>query len=296
MATGITISSTSNMSSGSKILVASAREAFEPAAPDPDLIASKSIPTGTKQYDQLVYARLGQATALTEGVDLAQSEQLVTNVISITPTEHGIIATLSKRLIRRQGDSDVVGTTGRMIGASLKRRMANDVIALYDTFTKSIVGASVGLDITYFRGGVAYLMTDNNTAYGPAPMPVHASLHIEQISDIVLDLSDPGTSVGRAGAGFPAELLERWWRGKDRLYGVSIFNSGLISRDASGDSKGAMFHPESMYIVIANEADAVEEKDNSLRATEYGIFQEWGEALAVDPHGLEVYSDTAATV
>ncbi len=299
MATGITLSSTSNLSSGQKILVASAREAFEPAAPDPDLIANKSIGVGQKQYDQLIYARLAQANALTEGVDLAQSEQLVANTISITPTEHGIIATLSKRLIRRQGDKDVVGTTGRMIGASLKRRMANDVIALYDTFTKSIVGASVGLDITYFRGAMAYLLTDNNSAYGPAPLPLKASLHIEQISDIMLDLTNTtGTTAGNApfANGLSQELVQRWWKGSDRLYSIQIWNSGLISRDTSGDSKGAIFAEESMYIVTANEADATEEKDNSLRATEYGIFQEWGEALAVDPHGLEVYSDTAATV
>ena len=44
MATGISLSSTSNMSSGQKILVASAMVASEPAAPDPDLIDNERIP------------------------------------------------------------------------------------------------------------------------------------------------------------------------------------------------------------------------------------------------------------
>ena len=39
-----------------------------------------------------------------------------------------------------------------------------------------------------------------------------------------------------------------------------------------------------------------EEDDNSLRAIEYGCFQEWGEGERADAHGVEVYSDSEATV
>jgi len=296
MATGLSISSTSNLSSGQKILVAKAREAFEPAAPDPDLVENHRIPQGHKQWDLLTYARLTTAQALSEGVDLTASQQLVTNSLSITPSEHGIISTISKRLVRRQGDSSVVSTAGTMIANSLRRRMALDVIALYDGFSKSVVGAGSALDVTYFRGAISYLMTDNSSSYGPAPMPLRAALHIEQISDIILDISDPGTAAGGRPAGFGDDLLQRWWRGNDRLYGVQVFHSGNITRDSSDDSKGAILAEGALALVMANDADATEETDNSLRAVEYGIFQEWGEGERADVHGVEVYSDTAATV
>ena len=296
MATGLSVSSTSNLSSGQKIVVANAKVAYEPAAPDPDLVENHRIPQGHKQWDILTYARLSQASALTEGVDLAQTQQLVAASLSITPTEHGVIATLSKRLIRRQGDKSVMSTTGTLIANSLRRRQANDVIALYDGFTKTIPGDGQGLDITHFRGSVAYLLTDNDSAYGPAPMPVHAALHIEQISDIILDLSDPGTAAGGRPAGFGNDLLTRWWRGNDRLYGIPIFHSGNISRDSDSDSKGAIFAKEALVLVMANNADVTEETDESLRAVEIGIFQEWSEAERADPHGVEIYSDTTAIV
>ena len=296
MATGLSISSTSNLSSGQKILVAKAKEAFEPAAADPDLIENHRIPQGHKQWDLLTYARLTTAQALSEGVDLTASQQLVTNSLSITPSEHGIISTISKRLVRRQGDSSVVSTAGTMIANSLRRRMALDVIALYDGFSKSVVGAGSALDVTYFRGAIAYLMTDNSSSYGPAPMPLRAALHIEQISDIILDISDPGTAAGGRPAGFGDDLLQRWWRGNDRLYGVQVFHSGNITRDSSSDSKGAIMAEGALAIVMATNADATEETDNSLRAVEYGLFQEWGEGERADVHGVEVYSDTAATV
>tara|TARA_R100000808_G_scaffold1038_4_gene4925 strand:+ start:4434 stop:5321 length:888 start_codon:yes stop_codon:yes gene_type:complete len=295
MATGLSLSSTSNLTNGQRILIASAKEAYEPAAPDPDLIDSERIPTGTKQWDISTYARLSDATALTEGVDLSSVQQLATNTLQLTPAEHGILVTLSNRLIRRQGDSSVVTVAGRQIGASLRRRMAKDVIALYDGFSESVPGASTGLDITHFRGSVAFLLTDDDGNYGPAPMPVHAALHIEQISDIVGDLSDPGAVVSSRD-GYSAELMQRWWRGTDRLYGVPIFHSGNIERDGSDDAKGAIFAKEAIYMVIANDADVTEEEDNSLRAKEYGIFQEWAEGERADAHGVEIYSDAAQTI
>ena len=295
MATGISISSTSNLSSGQKILVASAREAYEPAAPDPDLVENHRIPQGHKQWDILTYARLTSAQAVTEGVDLSSSQQLVANSLSITPAEHGIIATLSKRLIRRQGDTSVVSTAGKMLAASLRRRQALDVISLYDGFSKSTPGASNAIDITTFRGAVAYLLTDNSSSYGPAPLPLHAALHIEQISDIILDISDPGATIS-ARDGLSAEMLQRWWKGSDRLYGVQVFHSGNITRDSANDSKGGLFAKEALAVVMANNADSTEQEDHSLRATEYGIFQEWGEGERADVHGVEMYSNSSSTL
>lgn len=294
MATGLSISSTSNLSSGQKILIASAQVAFEPAAPNPDLVRSERMPMGHKQWDIQTYARLSDASSLTEGVDLAQSQQLVAATVTVTPDEKGIIAQVSKRLVRRQGDSNVVSTTGTLIANSLRRLQDKNVITLFDGFSKSVVGTGSTLDITHFRGSVAYLLTDNDSAYGPAPLPVHASLHIEQISDIILDITDPGAVVS-SRFGMSADMLQRWWKGSDRLYGVQVFHGGNIARSGN-DAKGALFASSALAQVMANEAEPTEESDNSLRATEYGLFQEWSEAEIADPHGVEVFSDAAATV
>ena len=294
MATGLTLSTTSNLSSGQKILWTTAKAAFEPAAPDPDIVSNERIPQGHLTWRNGIFARLAQANALSEGVDLGQTEQLVVNYTSITPTEHGIITTLSKRLVRVQGDTAVIGTAGKLMGIALRARMANDVIALYDTLTKSIVGTGSPLDVTYFRGAVSYLMTDNNTAYGPAQPPFVAALHSEQISDIIVDITDPGAVIS-SRFGWSAEMMQRWWRTRDRLYGVEVFLSGYIARSGN-DAKGFLGDGDAFHLVMATGADAENEKDISLRATEYGLFQEWGEALQIDPHAVEVFSDAAATV
>lgn len=296
--TGLSLSSTganlTQLSHGQKILVAAAMEAFEPAAPDPDLISSQRIPAGHKQWDIQTVARMADAAALTEGVDLAQTQQLFVNTVQITPTEHGIIATVSKELIRRQGNMSVMPVVGSLIGNSLRRRMAKDVIALYSGFSKDGGGgAGAALDITHVRGSTAYLLTDNDSEYGPAQLPLHGALHIEQISDIILDITDTaprGTTTGISG-----DMLQRWWRGTDRLYGAQFFHSGNIARDSGDDAIGFYGNPAAAAIVMANEAEATEETDNSLRAIELGMFQSWGESEVVDWWAVNITSDAAAT-
>ena len=137
-------------------------------------------------------------------------------------------------------------------------------------------------------------MTDNNSNFGPAPMPVNAALHVEQISDIIADITD--TAPRGTTTGLTEDLLQRWYRGSDRLYGVPIVHSGNIERDSGNDAKGAIFASEALYMVIANDADVTEEDDNSLRAKEYGIFQEWAEGERADAHGVEIFSDAEATI
>jgi hypothetical protein len=294
MATGLSLSSTSNLSNGQRILIAAAVDAFEPAAPNPDLIRSERIPQGTKQWDINTYARLSSASALTEGVDLSQSQQLAVNTLQITPAEHGIIATVSKPLIRRQGDKAVLPGVGAMLAASLRRRQDLDVIALYDGFSKDTPGAGTALDITHFRGAAAYLGTDNDSDYGPAPMPYYASLHIEQISDLIVDLTD--TAPRGTTTGLTDDIIQRWWRAADRLYGVQVFHGGNITRDSNDDSKGAIFNPDALVMVMANEAEATEQTDESARMIELGVFQEWSEGERADAHGVEIFSDTLATI
>ena len=298
--TGLNISSTSNLPTGQKIMIASAMAAFEPQAPNPDLIRSIRMPEGNKQWDVETFARLADAAALNEGVDLTVTQQLFTNTVTVTPDEKGIMGRASKRLVRRQGDSDIVGTLGTLLAESLRRLMDKNVITLYDGFSKSVVGAGNAIDITTFRGTIAYLRTDNDSEYGPAQFPLFGSLHIEGISDIIADLVDPGLVSGHESAaprdGLSAEMLKRWWRGSDRLHSIQVFESGNITRDTGDDAKGAIFSRTSLVQVMANNAETTREDDNSLRAVEYGIFQEWSEAEIADPHGAEVFHDAAATV
>lgn len=296
MATGLSVATTSNMSTGQRIFVAQAIMANEPAAPGPDLVESERIPQGTKQWDILSWARFANAGALTEGVDLTVSQQLVSTALSLTPAEFGILAQVSWRLQRRQGDASIAGAVGRMVGASLRRRQDADVITLFDGFSKSTPGSSNVLTSVHLQGSYAFLATDNDSTFGPAPTPYVADLHVEQFNDIIRDIASPADFNVMTVPGMSQELIQNWWMGRHRLYGMQFFRGGNIPRDASGDSKGAIFARQAIYMVVANNADMTEEKDNSLRANEFGAFQEWATGERADPWGVEIFSDTAVTI
>jgi hypothetical protein len=96
--------------------------------------------------------------------------------------------------------------------------------------------------------------------------------------------------------GLSAELVQRWWRGADRAYGVQVFHSAYISIDGSDDAKGGLFAQEALHMVLEGNDESTRETDESRRTTEYGLFKSWGEAERADPHGVEMLFDAEATV
>jgi len=245
---------------------------MEPAAPEPELITSVRMPAGHKQYDVLTYARLADAVALTEGVDLTEVQQLAANYLSINPNEHGIIVTLSKRAMDRQPES-LQEMAGTMQGISMRARQAKDIDALFDGFSKSVGGAGTALDITHFRGTFSYLRTDNDTEFGPAPMPLLSGLHPEGISDLVLDLTDAGTRTGGVESGLSTELIQQWWRGSDRAYGVQVFDLPYLTRDGSDDYKGTVMSQEALVMVLEAEDDKPTQVDIGADRGERGVYK-----------------------
>jgi hypothetical protein len=296
MAEGITLSTTSNLSDGSREMIKQASIAFEPAAPDPDLWTSDTLLDGHDTRNVSTMTRLTQSAAITEGMDVSAAQQLVSATLKIEPTEHAILVTLSKRAIKRQGDQSLQGTAGEQMAVAQREREAKDIIALYSGASKQIVGAGNAIDVTHFRGGVAYLLTDNSRSYGPAQMPLIAALHIEQISDIIVDISDAGVQSGSRPSGFGVDLLQRWWKGSDRLHGVQIFHSGYIALDSGDDAIGAIGNANALVIVDEGPDDVGEETDRSHRVVEFSFVKSWGEGEKADPHFIGVTSDAAATV
>ena len=300
--TGISLSTTSQLSAGQKILIAAAMRAHEPAAADPDLISSARLPKGHKQYDLLTYARLAQADNLTEGVDYTSVQQLFANLMTVDPSEYGIIVTISKRAMDRQPE-DLQRMAGELQGVSIRQRHATRVIALYDGFSKIVGSAGTTLDITHMRGSTAFLQTDNDSEFGPAPMPYKYAAHAENISDIVADITQgSAASVTRTAAtstpegGVPAAVLKAWWRGSDRAYGTQVFHSGYMTRDSLDDVKGGLFATNALFTVTERDNDRATEVDASHRLTEFGLFRATGEVERADPHGVEMFFDASSTV
>ena len=291
MATGLTLSSSSSLSDMSKTVIASAISNIEPAGPTNQLVSRYDIPQGAKQVNIPIWGR-NDAHALTEGVDISTPQQLSVTVTSITASEHGIMTFVSDRL-SRQNNEDILAHVGEVQGGALGRLLEDDLITLFDGFSNSI--GSAGSNLTYrdIAGAVSFLKTDNNSSFGMAPGQPNAVMHPEQIRRFVQEVT--GIQAGGSGMaaqpipeGITADVIQNYFRGNERAFGVPIFQSGVLSRDGSGDAKGAVFVPGALALAMAHEMEAEEERDASLRGTEMVMVGEWAEAEVADPWGVEM--------
>ena len=298
MATGLTLSSSSALSSMSKIIIASAIANIEPAGPTNQLVSRYDIPKGAKQVNIPIWGR-NNAAALTEGVDINTPQQLSVTVENITASEHGILTFVSDKLTR-QNNEDILSHVGDVQGGALGRLLEDDLVVLFDSFTISIGAQDTVLTFRQVAGAVSYLKTDNNASYGQAPGTPNGVFHPEQIRRFVQEVTSiqAGGSSGMAAqpipAGVTAEVVESYWRGNEKIFGVPIYQSGVLGRDANDDAKGAIFVKEAIALAMAHEVEAEQERDASLRGTEVVMVGEWGEAQIADPWGVEMYGDAVA--
>ena len=292
MATGLTLSSSSSLSDMSKIIIANAIANIEPAGPTNQLVSRYDIPKGAKQVNVPVWGR-NDAAALTEGVDISTPQQLSVSVTSITASEHGIMTFVSDRLTR-QNNEDILSHVGEVQGGALGRLLEDDLIVLFDGFSNSIGAAGSLLTFYHVAGAVSYLKTDNDSSYGMAPGTPNGVFHPEQIRGFVQEMTgiQGGGTTGMAAQPIPegitAEVVKNYFRGNEKAFGVPIFQSGVLSRDGSGDTKGAIFVPQAIALAMAHEMEAENERDASLRGTEVVMVGEWGESEIADPWGVEM--------
>ena len=292
MATGLTLSSSSSLSDMSKIIIATAIANIEPAGPTNQLVARYDIPKGAKQVNVPVWGR-NDAAALTEGVDISAPQQLSVSVTSITASEHGILTFVSDKLTR-QNNEDILSHVGEVQGGALGRLLEDDLIVLFDGFSNSIGAAGSFLTLYHVAGAVSYLKTDNDSSYGMAPGTPNGVFHPEQIRGFVQEMTgiQGGGTTGMAAQPIPegitAEVVQNYFRGNEQAFGVPIFQSGVLSRDGSGDTKGAIFVPQAIALAMAHEMEAENERDASLRGTEVVMVGEWGESEIADPWGVEM--------
>jgi hypothetical protein len=296
MAEGLTISSSSSLSDMSAIAIASAIANVEPAGPSAQLVSRYDLEKGQKQVNIPLWSRL-TAAALTEGVMINAPQQVAVTVKNLTASEHGLLTFLSDRLTR-QNNENIVSEVGQFQGLGVGRLREQDVIALYDAVTGlSIPGAGNAGNFRHIAGAVAYLKTDNSSAQqGPAPGKVNGIFHPEQIRRFVQEATSvqAGGSVGMAAqpipTGMTADIVENYFRGNEQLFNTRIWESGLIERDGSGDSKGCVHVPQAFALGMHNEITAESMRVPRLRGEDLVTTAEWGEIEINDEWAVEFYS------
>ena len=300
MATGLSLKDSGSLEDMSKIIIASAIANVEPAGPTNQLVARYDIPSGSKQVNVPVWTR-NDAAALTEGVDISVPQQIDANVVNLTASEHGILVFVSDRLVH-QNNEDILAHVGEVQGNAVGRLLDEDLIGLFDGFSKVIVdSSSTATDgtIVDMAGAVSYLRTDNDSSYGPAYGEINAVLHPEHIRRLAHDVAgiSAGGTATTAGTtydgGLSEDVLKNYYRGNFGIFGVTVYEDGNLTV-ASNAAKGGVFQREALALAIESEMEAEQERDASLRGTELVMVGVWGQSEVVDKWGVEWHGKTTA--
>ena len=269
---------TGNLADAQRIVVEQARYTAENNAPMLGLVEKFTLGKGEKS---ITVPKVGQmtASALTDGIDLTDTEDIGMTTVSLTTAEVGLKVILTDKLVRQENE-DVFRIVGRQAGDAVARKKDTDLLALFSSLNGGVDLGSAGKDME-----LGNLMVLIGTAKaGNYPKPVHvvhhpwATMHVAASTFGYTGSSAWGTTAGAAIASDIAnDMLKNFF--EFRIGDISIYQDGNITVDSADDGVGAIFSEAAMCYTESVGFNQETERDASLRATElvvtcdYGVFE-----------------------
>ena len=223
------------------------------------------------------------AAALTDGIDMVNSQEIGMTTTDLTTSEVGLKVILTDKLVRQE-KPELFRTVGRQMGDAVARKEDEDIIALFDGFSNAAGASGAGLNYRSFMGCVAWMKTQK------APRPYACVHHPNAIYFLSRDTSRVGTTAGTIPSGFSEDLLKDFFN--FTLDKVPVFDDGNIT--AAATSKGAMFSKEALCFVESLAPNVERDRDPSLRATEINMVTDYGCFELDDNYGVEMQYTSVA--
>jgi len=245
------------------------------------------------------------AYALTEGVDMAQAQEITDASMEITPGEIGaqIVRTdLATRQITKR--ADLPRLLGQILGNAIITKEDVDLLTLLDGFTTALGTAGSSLSSGYIMAAAAAIRAGGQAAGAitagtpePAPDPIYAVFNDNQFhtvnKELSLGLPQAISGVQIPGTEYSVEVLKNAY--VRRIGGADVFIDNNLGKDASDDAKGGVFSKQALRFVRFGGGPTMEpERDASGRWTELNIVEIYGTGEWKDGWGREMLFDAAA--
>lgn len=242
--------------------------------------------------------KYGQVTtyALTEGVDMAQAQQITDTLMTLTPTEFGAQVVLTDMMLMTVRD-EFFDVAGKILGESFDRQQDQTLCDDCDNFSTALGSAGAALTLGAVMAGhasIKYNAPANGTAGRggePAPDPIYlvhtpAALH-------ALAKNMTGGQGATAATQVTPDTSKAGF-GILTVPGLTIKSDINFNKDTSDDVKGGLFSKEAMILVELGKAASVEkERDASLRGWELNFVGRWARGEYNDSWGREMLYDSA---
>ena len=239
-------------------------------------------PTQGKTIQVPIYP-VQTAASLTEGDDFSNTA-VSTDVASFNVGQVGLM-TMVTDLALNASASNVVADLGRLFGEAVAKKIDQDLMAHFQSFTTNVIGSS-STTIT------AALVMQGITKLKSLAVPTDgmvAVLHPSIAYDLKAALTTQGAVAFTGGAygDVANEALRMGYVGN--LFGVQVFESAncpLITSGSAGDYAGAIFHRDALGFGLMRDIQIETQRRARAIGTDVVCSAMYGSGVVYEQYGV----------
>lgn len=283
-------STTGNLEAASRIVIAEIKYTEEHNAPCANLVTNLKIKKGEKS---ITWPKVGQAEAtdLTEGVEIVDSQDIGLNYSELASSEVGLMFTLTDKLVR-QFNEDVFKVIGHQAGDAMARKKEQDILALFPSLNGGTVkGAdNINMNVKNVAACIAWAQSV------PVSQPYFIVHHPNALHAYFDSLSFTPASTYPMPTGYAEDLLKDWYWGKTSgPGGVPMFNAGNIEKIAGTDSGYGVIASKDAMGIVEQLGYTVKKAENiRKRATDVVVVSDYGCYELDDSYGAAMRYEIGA--
>jgi N4-gp56 family major capsid protein len=245
-------------------------------------------PTQGKTIQVPIYP-VQTAASLTEGDDFSNTA-VSTDVATFNIGQVGLM-TMVTDLALNASASNVVADLGRLFGEAVARKIDQDLMALFASFTTNVVGST---STTITPALVMQAITKLKAAAVPSDGIV-AVLHPSIAYDLKAALTTTGNTAFSGGAysDVTNEAMRMGYIGQ--LFGVPVYESSnlpLAVNSAAGDYLGGVFHRDALGFGLMRDINIETQRRARAIGTDVVCSAMYGAGVVYEAYGVNATFDS----
>jgi N4-gp56 family major capsid protein len=247
------------------------------------LVKNYAIPASNGKTITVPIYPVQSAGALTEGEEVANTA-VSTNGITLTVSTVAI-RTMITDLVRASSASNVVADMGRLFGEAIAKKMDQDLLALFASFSIGVGDAATSLSAATVAQAVARLRA--------ASVPSDALACVVN-PYVAYDLKSAltNTFANPAAGMIQNEAMQTGYVGT--LFGVPIFESANIAdTGTAGDFVGAVFHRDALGLAMIGDIAIETQRRASFVGDDIVASAHYGVGELYDGYGVKITADSS---
>jgi N4-gp56 family major capsid protein len=253
------------------------------------LVKNYSLAPAQGKSIQVPIYPLQTAATLTEGDDFSNTA-VSTDVATFSIGQVGLMTMVTDLAVNASA-SNVVADLGRLFGEAVARKIDQDLMALFASFTTNTVGST---STTITPALVMQAITKLKSAAVPSEGIV-AVLHPSVAYDLKSALTTTGNTNFAAGAfgDVANEAMRMGYVGQ--LFGVPVFESSnvpLVAGGAAGDYLGGVFHREALGFGLMRDIQIETQRRARAIGTDVVCSAMYGAGVVYEQYGVNATFDS----